>query len=134
VATVELVDLAFAVDSALVAIAFTRVLWVIYVGVFIGILLLRLAAGWFVGLLERYPRFELVAYALVGWAGVKLVLEGWSSFMERVLDQPDLALHLPPWVFWAITLGLLALGSAWALRRRRRDIGQRQPLREDSHA
>jgi len=118
VATVELVDLAFAVDSALVAVALTRVLWVIYVGVFIGILLLRLAASWFVGLLERYPRFELVAYALVGWAGIKLVLEGWSSLMEKALDQPDLALHLPRWSFWLVTLVLLGVGSAWALRRR----------------
>ena len=117
VATVELMDLAFAVDSALVAVALTTRLWVIYIGVGIGILMLRLAAGWFIGILERFPRFEHIAFALVGWAGVKLLVEGWGSLTE-VLEQPGLALHLPKAVFWTVTLLILIFGSIWATRRR----------------
>jgi len=116
VATVELMDLAFAVDSGLVAVAVTKVLWVIYVGVFIGIFMLRLAAGWFVGVMERHPRFEHVAYALVAWAGVKLLVEGAASLCE-VLGRPGLAIHLPKPVFWIVTVMLLVGGSVWALRR-----------------
>lgn len=115
VATVEFMDLAFAVDSALVAVAMTKVLWVIYVGVFIGILMLRLAAGWFVGIMERHPRFEHVAYALVAWAGAKLLIEGWAAFAEW-LSRPEWAVHLPKAGFWLVTILILLLGSVWALR------------------
>jgi predicted tellurium resistance membrane protein TerC len=110
-------DLAFAVDSALVAVALTRVLWVIYIGVFIGILMLRLAAGWFVHVMERHPRFEHVAYALVAWAGMKLLIEGWSG-MVVYLGHPELAVHLPKVGFWVVTFAVLIVGGAWALRER----------------
>lgn len=117
VARVELMDLAFAVDSALVAVALTRVLWVIYIGVFIGILMLRLAAGWFVRVMERHPRFEHVAYALVAWAGMKLLIEGWAG-MAGYLGYPELALHLPKAAFWAVTFAVLVVGGVWAMRDR----------------
>jgi len=117
VARVELMDLAFAVDSALVAVALTRVLWVIYIGVFIGILMLRLAAGWFVRVMERHPRFEHVAYALVAWAGMKLLIEGWSG-MVTYLGHPELAVHLPKVGFWVVTFAVLIVGGIWAMRER----------------
>jgi len=115
VATVEFMDLAFAVDSALVAVAMTKNIWVIYVGVFIGILMLRLAAGWFVGIMERHPRFEHVAYALVAWAGFKLLIEGAAAFAEWI-SRPEWAIHLPKSAFWLVTILILLLGSIWALR------------------
>jgi YkoY family integral membrane protein len=121
VAMVELTDLAFAVDSVLVAVALGREPWVIYTGVFLGILLLRLAAGVFVGLLDKFPRFEHVAYIMVGWAGVKLLVEGWAHCMEEIGD-PGYALHLKPPVFWTITITLLVVGSIWALMKRD-DVG-----------
>jgi predicted tellurium resistance membrane protein TerC len=116
---VELTDLAFAVDSVLVAVALGREPWVIYTGVFLGILLLRLAAGVFVGLLDRFPRFEHVAYIMVGWAGVKLLIEGWEHCMEEIGD-PKYALHLLTEMFWVITISLLIGGSIWALSNRRK--------------
>lgn len=115
VATVEFMDLAFAVDSALVAVALTKTIWVVITGVFMGILMLRLAAGWLVGVMERHPRFEHVAYALVAWAGVKLLIEGQASLVEWA-SRPDLALHLPKIGFWVMTLLILVLGAVWALR------------------
>lgn len=115
VITVELMDLAFAMDSALVAVALTKTLWVIYTGVFIGILMLRLAAGWFVQVMERHPRFEHVAYALVAWAGAKLLVEGEAGFTDWV-HHPELALHLPKLAFWAVTFAVLIGGAVWAMR------------------
>ena len=115
VATVEFMDLAFAVDSALVAVAMTKNIWVIYTGVFIGILMLRLAAGWFVGIMERHPRFEHVAYALVAWAGAKLLIEGAAAFLEWI-SRPEWAVHLPKAVFWVVTMTILVVGSIWSLR------------------
>jgi len=55
VVMINVVDLAFAVDSVLVVIAFSENFWVIFTGVAVGILLIRLAAGWMVRVMERYP-------------------------------------------------------------------------------
>ncbi|RIH83498.1 Inner membrane protein alx [Meiothermus luteus] len=117
VAMINLVDLAFAVDSVLVVIAFSREFWVIFTGVAIGILLIRLAAGIMVTIIERYPRLETVAYAVVGWAGIKLTLEGWAHGSEVWLHRPELALHLPQAFFLSVTLAILVLGTLWAFRR-----------------
>lgn len=117
VVMINVVDLAFAVDSVLVVIAFSREFWVIFTGVAIGILLIRLAAGIMVNIIERYPRLETVAYAVVGWAGLKLMLEGWGHGSEVWLHRPELALHLPEAFFLSITFAILVLGSLWAFRR-----------------
>lgn len=117
VVMINVVDLAFAVDSVLVVIAFSREFWVIFTGVAIGILLIRLAAGTMVRIIERYPRLETVAYAVVGWAGLKLMLEGWGHGSEVWLHRPELALHLPEAFFLSITFAILLLGSLWAFRR-----------------
>lgn len=117
VVMINVVDLAFAVDSVLVVIAFSREFWVIFAGVAIGILLIRLAAGIMVSIIERYPRLETVAYAVVGWAGLKLALEGWGHGSEVWLHRPELALHLPQAFFLSVTFAILILGSLWAFRR-----------------
>lgn len=117
VVMINVVDLAFAVDSVLVVIAFSREFWVIFIGVAIGILLIRLAAGIMVHIIERYPKLETVAYAVVGWAGLKLMLEGWGHGSEVWLHRPELALHLPEAFFLSITFAILVLGGLWAFRR-----------------
>ena len=117
VVMINVVDLAFAVDSVLVVIAFSREFWVIFAGVAIGILLIRLAAGIMVTIIERYPRLESVAYAVVGWAGLKLMLEGWGHGSEVWLHRPELALHLPQAFFLSVTFAIIVLGSLWAFRR-----------------
>ncbi|HEU4742773.1 MAG TPA: hypothetical protein VFS50_14365 [Meiothermus sp.] len=119
VVMINVVDLAFAVDSVLVVIAFSENFWVIFTGVAVGILLIRLAAGWMVRVMERYPNLEHVAYAVVGWAGFKLTLEGWDHGTEAWLHRPELALHLPQELFLSVTLAILVLGGLWALRNRR---------------
>ncbi|MFN4218854.1 MAG: TerC family protein [Candidatus Bipolaricaulia bacterium] len=119
VAQIELMDLAFAIDSILVAVALSNQLWVIFTGVFLGIAALRLVASFFVGLLEHYPRFKTVAYVIVALAGVKLTLEGWDKLTEQVLTKPEWALHLDKTVFSLFILGVLGVGALWATRAQR---------------
>jgi YkoY family integral membrane protein len=116
VVLINLVDLAFAVDSILAVVAFSKDLPLVFLGVALGILFIRLLAGSVVALMERYPGLERVAYALVGWAGVKLLLEG-THTLAHLLHRPELAPTLPKAVFWGGTLLILALGSALAFRR-----------------
>jgi YkoY family integral membrane protein len=85
---IELTDIAFAVDSILAAIAMVGSpppgtppdalhpkLWVVILGGLIGLMLMRVAARWFIFLLERFPRFEVSAYLLVIVIGLKLLAD-----------------------------------------------------------
>jgi YkoY family integral membrane protein len=90
---IELTDIAFAVDSILAAIAMVGgappghppnaphpKLWVVILGGLIGLMLMRVAARWFIYLLERFPRFEVSAYLLVIVIGFKLLADwGFNS-------------------------------------------------------
>lgn len=118
VAQIELADLAFAVDSVLVAVALSDNLWIIFAGVFIGILALRFVAVLFVGLLEKYPRFETVAFVVVGFAGVKLAIGGWDKFAKEVLSRPEWVTGIDKTQFSLFILVILVLGTLWAMSQR----------------
>ncbi len=85
---IELTDIAFAVDSIVAAIgvvgsppsgtpsdAVHPKLWVVILGGFLGVVVMRFAAALFIRLLEKFPRFELSAYILVIIIGGKLLAD-----------------------------------------------------------
>ncbi|HQV77661.1 MAG TPA: TerC family protein [Chitinophagales bacterium] len=74
VALVELMDLAFSIDNVFAAVAFTDNIYLIWTGVFIGILAMRFVAQSFVRLMEKYPFLEKAAFIVIGILGVKLLL------------------------------------------------------------
>ncbi|MCF2943465.1 TerC family protein [Paenibacillus tarimensis] len=123
---VELADLAFAVDAILAAVAFAVTLpetnlpnvggldggqfGVILAGGIIGLVIMRFAASYFVGLLQRKPGLETAAFFIVGWVGVKLTV--------YTLSHPELG-YLPEgfpksigWklTFWGVLLSIAVLG------------------------
>ena len=118
VVAVEITDIAFALDSVLAGIGFITSadkgiqedkLWVVYLGALIGIVLLRLAAGAFVRLLERFPALDHVAYLLVGWVGIKLGFHAAEKAHEAHW-LPFSVPHLTELVFWC-GLGTIVLGG-----------------------
>lgn len=73
---ISLLDLSLSVDNVVAAIALSPdKLWPVYVGVTIGIVSLRLVAGYAVMMIERYPVLEDAAFVLIGYVGVLLMLE-----------------------------------------------------------
>jgi predicted tellurium resistance membrane protein TerC len=86
---IELTDIAFAVDSILAAMGVVGSppkgethpkLWVVLLGGFLGVIVMRFAAALFIRLLERFPRFESAAYLLVITIGGKLLVDwGFNS-------------------------------------------------------
>jgi len=122
VALIEVTDVAFAIDSILAAIALVGPapvghkglhpkLWVVITGGMIGVMLMRIAAAMFIGLLERFPRFETSAYLLVLTIGSKLLVD-WAVNTEQ---QPDRAnFHNPAsplfWTFWALMVICIGIG------------------------
>ncbi|MEW6505390.1 MAG: tellurium resistance protein TerC [Chloroflexota bacterium] len=75
VLNVELMDLAFSLDNVVAAVSLSDQLWVVMLGVFIGILVMRFAAGIFSSVVLRFPVLKAAAYVLVLNIGVELVLE-----------------------------------------------------------
>ncbi len=72
VALVEIMDLAFSIDNVFAAVAFTDNIYLIYIGVFIGILAMRFVAQGFVKLMEKFTFLETIAFLVIGVLGLKL--------------------------------------------------------------
>jgi YkoY family integral membrane protein len=74
VVLIEFMDLSFSIDNVFAAVAFTENIYLICIGVFIGILAMRFAAQGFVRLIEKFPFLEAVSFVVIGVLGVKLIL------------------------------------------------------------
>ncbi len=75
VVRVELINLAFSIDSILVAVAMSPKLWVVVTGGILGIVAMRLVVGQLLTLVQRYPALVDGAFVIIGWVGTKLCLE-----------------------------------------------------------
>lgn len=71
---VELMDIAFSVDSILAAFAVSNEVWVLFIGGMLGILMMRTIAGVFVKLIDRIPELETTAFILIGIIALKMLL------------------------------------------------------------
>lgn len=89
VLNVELADLAFSLDNVVAAVALSDKLWVVMIGVALGIVTMRFAAGIFTWLIKREPILETAAYIVVLNIGAELLLsefagihfESWQKFL-----------------------------------------------------
>lgn len=117
---VEVADIAFAIDSILAAVALALTLpktslpaiggmdgaqfLVVFLGGFTGVIFIRFAANFFVSLLNSRPGLETVAYLIVGWVGVKLLVITLAHPDIQIIDS-----HFPHSLTWSITFwGVLA--------------------------
>ncbi|MCM3566876.1 TerC family protein [Neobacillus mesonae] len=74
VASVELMDIAFSVDSVLAAFGVSTEVWVLLIGGMLGVLMMRGVAGIFLTLIDRIPELETTAYILILIISVKMFL------------------------------------------------------------
>lgn len=75
VVKVELTDFVFAIDSILVAVAMSPKPWVVISGGVLGIIAMRLVIGQLLVVVERYPTLVDGAFVIIGWVGIKLLIE-----------------------------------------------------------
>lgn len=84
ICSIELMDLSLSLDNVVAAVGMVNGvreipehlhIWVVCVGVFIGIAALRVVAGWCIGLIERHPILNYTAFLLVGYVGLALCAE-----------------------------------------------------------
>ncbi|QVL56966.1 MAG: hypothetical protein KFB93_06165 [Simkaniaceae bacterium] len=95
---VEMTDFIFAIDSILAGLALVGVsfahhefppkIWIVYVGGLTGLIMMRFAAKFFTDIMDRFPRLEVGAHLIVGWIGLKLILDvslkGLPSWSEPI--------------------------------------------------
>lgn len=106
---VELMDLMFSIDSVAVALAVSNEKWVLITGAIVGILMMRIAAQYFIKLIERFPILIPTAFVLVGIAGVKVLLE--VKHLEFGSKEiPLLGLHIPEGILLP-TMVIILVGS-----------------------
>ncbi|MFD0051940.1 TerC family protein [Actinomycetes bacterium NPDC127524] len=74
VVAVELMDIAFSVDSVLAAFGVSNKVWVLLLGGMIGVLMMRGVAGVFLNLIDRIPELETAAYVLIAIISIKMFL------------------------------------------------------------
>jgi YkoY family integral membrane protein len=72
VISVEIMDIAFSVDSILAALGVSEQVWVLLLGGMLGILMMRGVAQLFLWLLDRIPELENTAYFLILAIAVKM--------------------------------------------------------------
>ncbi|MED1509794.1 TerC family protein [Bacillus proteolyticus] len=126
VGKIALADLAFAIDSILAAVALALGLpdsplddfggmdggqfIVVLLGGIAGLILIKFAATWFVGLLEKRPALETTAYAIVAWVGVKLAVITLAHEDIGILDH-DFP-HSTTWtlIFYSVLVAIALIG------------------------
>ena len=123
VVRVELINIAFSVDSILVAVAMSPKLWVVMTGGIVGIIAMCIVAGELIVLLRRYPAIVDGAFAIIAWVGFKLLVE---------------YAHAMTWIAWeipkALSLGLIAVIflASYVLARRKGALPDEQSADEEN--
>jgi YkoY family integral membrane protein len=86
---VEMVNLALSVDSILVAVAMSPKAWVVMTGGVLGIVALRLVVGQLLVIIRRYPALIDGAFIIIGWVGLKLLLDYGNTINVITWKIPD---------------------------------------------
>lgn len=88
IAMIAFLDLTLSLDNVVAAVAFARDSKVlVYIGVTLGIITLRMVAGYCIKLLERQPWLEHTAFLLVGFVGMLLGFElWWDHSVKQVIN------------------------------------------------
>lgn len=150
VLNVEIADIAFSVDSILAAVAVGEALpkavgnmefhlplfgqipmklIIVYIGGVLGIITMRMVAGFFIIVLEKFKGLAEGAYLLVGWIGIKLLETGlvhalhpepavgpgtWRDAIPAGLKAIP---EMPEWMFWGGMIAILVGSMLYRPRR-----------------
>ena len=110
VVKVELVNIAFSIDSILVAVAMSRKFWVVLTGGLLGIVAIRVVIGQLLSLVRRYPTIVDGAFVIIAWVGIKLLLE--------YLHSADLVqFEVNKWVSLALIVVIFTIAYVRARRK-----------------
>ena len=85
VLAVEMMDIAFSIDSVIAAFGVSDKVWVLFLGGILGVLMMRGVAQIFLKLIEKIPELEVTAFVLIAIIGVKMILAAFGFHIEEVV-------------------------------------------------
>ena len=90
VCAIQLMDLSLSVDNVVTAVAMSPKIWVVCLGVCLGLLTLWMFATLSLRLVEKYPILQHTAFLLIGYVGIILLLEMTAEYAFHT------SLHIDP--------------------------------------
>ena len=123
VVKVELVNIAFSVDSILVAVAMSRKTWVVLTGGLLGIVAMRLVIGKLLTIVRQYPTLVDAAFIIIAWVGLKL-------FIEYLHSIGVVHFEVNKW----LSFGLIAVifGVAYLIARRKGPVQHEDDMSDEA--
>jgi YkoY family integral membrane protein len=109
VVKVELVNIAFSVDSILVAVAMSNKTWVVLSGGLLGIIAIRVVIGQLLTIVRKYPAIVDGAFLIIAWVGVKLLVEYLKA--AGVVD-----FHINKWFSFGLIAAIFLASYLYARR------------------
>ena len=101
IAVIALTDLAFSLDSVTAAIAVTDRVWLVMLGGAMGIMMLRLLAGWVLVWMQKFENLQNAAYLVVMAVGLRLIAKVWTP--QLCPSEPILLLILVIFFAWGFS-------------------------------
>jgi YkoY family integral membrane protein len=107
VVRIELVNLAFSIDSILVAVGMSPKTWVVMTGGILGIVAMRAVVGQLLRMIKSYPALVDGAFVIIGWVALKLIAD-----YARSMGWIEWEIHQS--VELGIVIGIFILAYAYA--------------------
>ena len=107
VVRVEVINLAFSIDSILVAVAMSPKKWVVISGGILGIVAMRLVVGQLLRLVQRYPALVDGAFVIIAWVGIKLCI-------EYLHAAHYVGFEIPQWLSLGLIVVIFAVAFVYA--------------------
>ncbi|NQX62267.1 TerC family protein [Paenibacillus qinlingensis] len=85
VLAVEIMDIAFSVDSVLAAFGVSDKVWVLFLGGILGVLMMRGVAQVFLKLIDKIPELEKTAFILIIVIGLKMIAGAFGFHISHVI-------------------------------------------------
>lgn len=110
VVKVELVNIAFSVDSILVAVAMSKKTWVVLAGGLLGIVAIRVVIGQLLSIVRKYPAIVDGAFIIIAWVGAKLLL-------EYLRAAGYIHFEISKWISFGVIIVIFLASYAYARRK-----------------
>lgn len=108
VLAVEIMDIAFSIDSVLAAFGVSEEVWVLFLGGILGVLMMRGVAQVFLKLIDKFPELEKAAFILIIVIGVKMIAGAYGF-------------HVSHTVFFGLIIAVFAGTLIYGAMRRKRE-------------
>jgi len=82
---VELMDIAFSIDSVIAAFGLSGEVWVLFLGGILGVLMMRGVAQLFLRLIDKFPELEQTAFILIALIAAKMIAGAFGVHISHVV-------------------------------------------------